>query len=399
MFDVIIVGAGPAGSTAARTLSKSGFNCLLLDKAIFPREKPCGGGITYHAFKNFPHVRKFLGPPSKGGILYYGNPVIALKDNRDDIVAFYIRRIEFDNSLLEMARTKGAIVLEGEKVVSIDYPSDRVIVHTINGNIYEGKFLIGADGVNSIVRRTCRLQKYWKKQKEAVVFMNEIEVGENNILKYFSAKRITHVHLCFGNSLGYGWVFPKLKHVNIGFGQIIEGTNSRAILRRYRDFISYCQRVGISPPLPNPMPHHLTWRVPMGGPMKKYCIGRVLLAGDAAGFVTSLMGEGIPYALWSGYIAAQIISRVLRKECKISAICSQYQKSCSKYFARELLIMAKLQEFLRKNLITFFKLARFDVRLREIPEDIILKGNSFFKNLPNLFKIIMIGVLKGNLWK
>jgi flavin-dependent dehydrogenase len=167
----------------------------------------------------------------------------------------------------------------------------------------------------------------------------------------------------------------------------------------YRLFVKYYQKIGILPPLPDPLPRQKTWRVPTGGPMKKYSNKRILLVGDAAGFVTPLMGEGIPYAMWSGHIAAYTLKRFFDGKIPFSKVSSDYSKSCLRYFGREILVMAKLQVFLQKNLKIFFKLAQHDQILREIPEDIVLKGFNPLKGLPLIFKRIMIGILRGYLWK
>ncbi len=399
VYDVLIVGGGPAGSTAARMLSRRGFHCLLLDKATFPRNKPCGGAISVHTYKNFPYIKDILGAASRGGKLYYGSPPMVLEETRDEIVAYYVLRVEFDKSLLDMTRQAGTEVREGVRISQIQIFNDKVTARAATGELFEGKFLIGADGVHSMVRRACGLERYWEKMRMAQAYVTEIEMDVGAIDRYFSSWYSTHLHLRFGHTSGYGWVFPKLHHVNIGFGEMLQGTTPKTVLLHYRDFLRHCQKFNLVPPLPEHAFHPLAWHVPMGGPMKHFTQQRVLLAGDAAGFVTPLMGEGIPYAMWSGYLGGYFISRALQGQCNDNEVGRLYEKSCWHAFGRELTMMAKMQTPLSKGLKTFFKLARYDENLRQVAEDLMLKGYNPWVGLPRMFKRFILGILHGNLWK
>jgi flavin-dependent dehydrogenase len=113
--DVLIVGGGPAGSTAARALALAGARVRLLDRAAFPRHKPCGGAISMRALRRFPYLEEALAriPTRRLSRLYLESPSgrgITFTSHRP--AALMVRRVEFDAMLIELAREAGAEVIE-----------------------------------------------------------------------------------------------------------------------------------------------------------------------------------------------------------------------------------------------------------------------------------------------
>ena len=114
--DVIVVGAGPAGSTAARTLALGGARVLVLDRARFPRNKPCGGGLTWRIFRRFPYLTQALSRISTHAVtkLYMEGPAgqsVTVDSGRPTVMM--VRRVEFDHLLLTLAQDAGAELVEG----------------------------------------------------------------------------------------------------------------------------------------------------------------------------------------------------------------------------------------------------------------------------------------------
>src|SRR5271157_4611070 len=103
MYDVIIVGGGPAGSSAALFLATGGAKCLLIDRARFPRNKPCGGGITARAVEKFPFLEGIMESGNYQGIMHYKKPEesISTIDKEGRPIGYFVRRTKFDNDLLD----------------------------------------------------------------------------------------------------------------------------------------------------------------------------------------------------------------------------------------------------------------------------------------------------------
>lgn len=162
--DVLVVGAGPAGSTAARALSRGGARVRLLERARFPRSKPCGGGITTRALTRFPHLpaaldrittrylsRLYLeGPSGQGVVLTSHAPAVVM-----------VRRVEFDHLLASLAVEAGAELLEGAWVSNADAADDGVRVTTRDGREFHTDYLVVADGVNGVLTRRLGLNPGW----------------------------------------------------------------------------------------------------------------------------------------------------------------------------------------------------------------------------------------------
>jgi flavin-dependent dehydrogenase len=129
--DVLVVGAGPAGATAARTLARAGVSTLLIDRAAFPRHKPCGGALSARVIDRFPHLESALHRIATHWIsrLHLVGPSGGFVDLTSDVpAALMIRRVEFDALLVALAVEAGARVATGAEVVKGQHRTDRVIV-------------------------------------------------------------------------------------------------------------------------------------------------------------------------------------------------------------------------------------------------------------------------------
>ncbi|MGI6706862.1 MAG: NAD(P)/FAD-dependent oxidoreductase [Clostridia bacterium] len=156
-YDVIIIGAGPAGTSAATTLGKKGEKVLLLEGKTFPREKPCGGfiskktldllGIPIHPFliENVIHSLRLYSPRYDW-----------INTNNRDMLGITVLRSSFQY-LVEEAKASGVVIKTGERVYHIMQSDEKVEVATEKGR-YEGRYAIGADGVISSIARILGLQ-------------------------------------------------------------------------------------------------------------------------------------------------------------------------------------------------------------------------------------------------
>ena len=207
-YDAIIVGAGPAGASAAYWLGAAGRRALVLEKAHLPRYKPCGGGVPKAALARFPFdftpvIEREI---SRVRFRYLdGCEVVA------DIPArpvAMVMRDRFDLHILNHARAE---VRDGTAVVGLRQDENGVEVITRGGETFGAPYLIGADGVHSRVARLVGL-----RSARELAFAIEAEApADDQLLDAYAGTAL----FLFGTPpLGYGWVFPKAEHLSVGVG-------------------------------------------------------------------------------------------------------------------------------------------------------------------------------------
>jgi geranylgeranyl reductase family protein len=289
-FDAIVVGGGPAGSATAIHLAREGARVLLLDKARFPRDKPCGGGLTMRAVRELPvspepvveHRVDRLGLRLRYGTRFE-------REGRRPLILM-TQRIRLDHHLLEQAAASGADVRDGVKVTAVEAGAHGVSVH-VNGERVEGAALVGADGVNGQVRKELDLGGSY-----VLGVALEGNVANNVVGGRYQGIAELELGVVPG---GYGWVFPKGDHVNVGIG----GWESEGPTLRDR-LVDLCRRHGIPPEAVESIRGH---RLPLRRPGSVAARGRVLLVGDAAGLVDPLSGDGMYEAFVSARLAAHAV--------------------------------------------------------------------------------------------
>jgi len=298
MYDVIVIGAGPAGCMAAWHLAKAGLNVLILEKFKLPRVKPCAGGLTFKARQAIPFdVSPVISVEATGGILTYHGKQF-LRVDLEKPLASLVNRDEFDHFLLKQALNSGAKVLENARMLSLSQNDASVIVISTKGT-HTAHFLVGADGINSQVAKQLALlpdrEIAYAIEAELQVPRKALEELNNKVLFDFGAVR-----------KGYGWIFPKKDHLSVGVCQAITGkTNDLKVL--LQKFIT-SQPILRSHRLLSLRGHP----GPLGGIATELHQGRCLLVGDAANLADAWMGEGIYYAIRSGQMAAESIIQAIQ---------------------------------------------------------------------------------------
>lgn len=303
-YDTIVIGAGPSGSMAARTLAEKGRAVLLLEQGSFPgRKKACGGILSYQDFFDFNIDQSLIEtrmereisvyPWMKKSIFY---PVVSVK------------RTIFDEYLAFEARKAGATLNMSCKVVDVRIKgSGNVEVDArINGSLesFKAKVAIFSDGVNTIAPRTVGLG-FRRNKNIAFGIVYELECF-NNMKEYyifFNPKGLTRC--------GYSWVFPTRDTLNVGmympYREFIKHPDRSTILENYCDtsdseFACLIKNKKIIRKSGAFIPTRTT---------AKLCCDSAIVIGDAAGFVSSLSGAGIHHALYSGWLAGCVTEKAM----------------------------------------------------------------------------------------
>ena len=342
-YDVTIVGAGPAGSTTAKFLAEKGFKTLLLDKEKFPREKPCGGGLPIRLLQRFPYVvnDNIIEAYSSSGTIFSPSLQHQIEISKTTPIIAMVLRKKFDFELVKFAIEAGTIFQEATLASAVRISNDTAQVIVDQGRRIDTEIIVGADGVNSSLARNMGLRA--SGTEKGICILQEFEVDEKIMDEYFKKSRHCYIHSRFKSAEGYGWVFPKKEHLNIGFSIINMDKNLQQkhnLLNWYQDYISLLKEKNL-------IPQHLKETPVKGGallthPLEKTYTDRFLLVGDAAGFINPLTGEGIYYAMVSGQIAAEIITEALEKKQTTQEFLSQYQTRWQKDFGKDINLILKV---------------------------------------------------------
>ena len=378
-YDVIIVGAGPAGTTAALYADRLQLKCLLIDKAFFPRDKVCGDALSGKSVRIMRELNLVEEISKLNGSIInritFGSPShkqfdinLQSSKNKSHInQGFVIPREIFDNYLFEKAKLV-TDVKDGFMVTDLLYDKDKLSgIKGRNKDQEEQEFrapiIMGCDGTNSIIARKLNLYKMDIKNTSVAIRCY-----------YKGVKGLTdQIELHYVNEVlpGYFWLFPAgndVANIGIGLSKNDVKKEKRNLKKILDDVISseyFKNRFSDAKPLEKP----IGWNLPLGSIQRKNYGNGFMLLGDAAGLVDPFTGEGIGNAMVSAKYAMQIAAKAKKLDDYSELIFSEYDELLWSEIGKELKTSTKLQGLARSRFLLNFVINR-GARNKEV-QDII----------------------------
>ena len=315
ILDLVIIGAGPAGATAAISALRAdaSLKLMIVDKAAFPRDKPCGDGLgpgvvsvlREIGFENIVSEElpisgcTVFGPDGTG----FSSPLPTIRGQ--EIVGYVVPRTTFDLRLVQAAKSLGADLREGWRFLGLSQTASVVSLdfETPNGpQRVMARAVIGSDGANSRVRASLNVKRNTDR-------MTGLAIRAYANVESIPAER----HLVFEWSENllpaYAWYFPASdSSVNIGLGLVVHDRKKRAInLKDHLDsFVSMLEAHGMKV---SEVRDEKSYILPHGARIPRLTHGRVMLIGDAGSMINPLSGEGIFYGMAAGVLAGEAIGK------------------------------------------------------------------------------------------
>jgi flavin-dependent dehydrogenase len=270
-----------------------------------------------------------------------------------------IRRLEFDNALLDHCKAGGIEVREDVTVSRVEVGADGVCLTSSANEEFFADLVIGTDGVNSIVAVQTAMRGPWRHNQIAIDGTEEsprtnLGVDQDTMYVYYG----------YGGAYGYGYLFPKASHVNFGVGYFLEYYKRDVSQKPYLQHLQFLDHLKTTAVLSgqSQRENFHAYVLPVGGPLERISRDRILLAGDAAGFVNGFTAEGIYYAMVSGEHAGQTALNAVRNRNVTAEFLRRHDRACEAEIGHELRKSITLQKRLFVNPALINSVVRFAKR-------------------------------------
>ena len=344
LIDVAVVGAGPGGIAAALTAHRHGCSVVCVDKAGFPRDKTCGDGLTTGALRDLEALGLTREELFDLGMVTVHETVLVSPSGRKIVLplpvgrglyAAVAKRQDLDAALVALARRGGVEVREECAVEKLAPRDDEVELLLGDGHSLRARFVVAADGHWSSVRRAL--------DPEAPRDLGEWHAAR----QYFADVNDDRLWVLFERDLlpGYAWVFPTPDGgANVGFGVLpADGRSGRELKQLWPALLARPVLRDVLGPHARATEPVRAWPIPTRYDPARLAHGRVLFAGDAAGVVDPMTGEGIAQALETGQFAAEAVASGGGPD----AVAARYRRQVARSLGRDLRFASALQSLLR----------------------------------------------------
>ncbi len=393
MFDVIIIGAGPAGSICAKQLTGKGFSIALIEKDVFPRDKICGDALSSDVITQLYKIdtdfagkfQKFESKQPSNGVRFVAPNGKALdvdfnKPTQSNDSGYIAKRWDFDYFLFQSLKNlEDVTIFQGEKAKIVSQKTDYIEIKTENHS-FTAKMVVGADGANSVINRLLTNNTLDKNHHCA------------GLRQYFENVNgfhpQGHIELHFYKDIlpGYFWIFPLPNNqANVGLGMLSSEVGKKKInlKEKLKDIIENHPNVKDRFKDAKPLENIQGFGLPIGSRKKCLSGNRFLLVGDAANLIDPFTGEGIANAIRSGRIAAEHLINVFEYGRFDSNFNKKYDKEIYSKMWNELKIGRSLQ-----NLLKYPRLFNFIVNKASTNESVKILMTSMLDNV-NLKKKLL----------
>ena len=360
VFDVAIIGSGPAGASAAFELAKNGISTVIIEKETLPRYKTCGGGFAYRGRRKMPFdVSTVVEKEFFRVDAFFEKIGVHVVSERKEPIISMVMRDDFDNFLVEKAKEHGITLLENHKLKNITF-EDNITLHTTQGDV-KTKFVIAADGALST---TAKLTGWEETRLLIPALEYEVEVHPEDFERLSKSVRLDFDAI----PMGYGWCFPKKNHLSIGLASFRRVKVD--FKKLYRDYMENI--LGITEVINEEM-HG--FQIPVT-PRTDGCVRKgVFLVGDAAGFADPLTAEGISNAIFSGIMAAEAI---VESELDQQIAEENYNTKLNETLIPELKTGVRLSKLFYENeKIRNFLIKKYGDRICEVMTQILMGERTY----------------------
>jgi len=340
MYDVIILGAGPAGTTCALSLHNSGLKIAVIDKESFPRDKICGDAIPGKTFKALRSLNpkwadellQFTKAQSIQSGHFYTDNSLPLSIQWV-LPAYNSKREDFDDYLVKLVqRETSTRFYFSQRVQKVQRETDDIKVLLADGSELQASLLIGCDGANSVAKRIVRGNEDKVATTAVAVraYYSDVQCTEKTGNDVFFSKSIYP---------GYVWIFPMGNNVyNVGCGYIQhpDAPMNQPLRSLMLELIE--KHPDIAPKFKNAkqLSDVKGFSLPLGTSERNISDERILLCGDAASLVDPIMGHGIDKAMWSGVLAAEQIKKCFSENRFDANFMKSYDQAVYKKLGPEL---------------------------------------------------------------